>query len=189
MLWRSLRRNRKATAGLVLLSFFLVLAIFPGELSPYNPTSITFEPGLGPSAAHWLGTTSQGQDILSQLIWGTRQTLIIALAAGGLATIISVIVGVSAAYLGGVATGSLSLHHRRPARHPDLPAHHRDRRLPARGRAGRHDHRARCPGMVLRRPATAGPGALPAPPRFPNGGQSAGGTAAPTSSWPRSSRR
>jgi peptide/nickel transport system permease protein len=109
VLWRSVRRNRKATAGVVLLLIFLVLAIFPGELSPYNPTAITFEPGLGPSSAHWLGTTSQGQDILSQLIWGTRQTLIIAFAAGGLATAISVIVGVSAAYLGGFADGTLSL--------------------------------------------------------------------------------
>ena len=109
MLWRSVRRNRKATAGVVLLFIFLVLAIFPGELSPYSPTAIAFEPGLGPSSAHWLGTTSQGQDILSQLIWGTRQTLIIAFAAGGLATVIAVIVGVSAAYLGGFADGALSL--------------------------------------------------------------------------------
>jgi len=107
--WRSLRHNRKATAGLLLLGFFLVLAIFPGELSPYDPTSISFDPGIGPSAAHWLGTTSQGQDVLSQLIWGARQSLIIAFAAGGLATIIAVIVGVSAAYLGGFADGVLSL--------------------------------------------------------------------------------
>ncbi len=96
-------------AGAALLLIFLVLAIIPGELSPYSPTAITFQPGLGPSAAHWLGTTSQGQDILSQLIWGTRQTLIIAFAAGGLATVIAVIVGVSAAYLGGFADGALSL--------------------------------------------------------------------------------
>ncbi len=46
---------------------------------------------------------------LSELIWGTRQTLIIAFAAGGLATIVSVIVGVSAAYMGGLVDGVLSL--------------------------------------------------------------------------------
>jgi peptide/nickel transport system permease protein len=108
-LWRALRRNPKASIGALLLLFFIVLAIFPGQIAPYNPTAIDFPPGLGPSAAHWLGTTSQGQDIYSQLIWGTRQSLIIALAAGGLATIIAVIVGVSAAYLGGFADGMLSL--------------------------------------------------------------------------------
>jgi len=109
MSWRRLLHSRKAVAGLVLMTIFLVLAIFPGELSPYDPNAMLFEPGLGASGAHWLGTTSQGQDVLSQLIWGARQTLIIAFAAGGLATIISVIVGVSAAYLGGFADGALSL--------------------------------------------------------------------------------
>jgi oligopeptide/dipeptide ABC transporter ATP-binding protein len=108
-LGRALRRSRKGTAGAAMLLFFVVLAIFPGEIAPYSPTFIGFPRGLGPSAAHWLGTTSQGQDIYSQLIWGTRQSLTIALAAGGLATLISVLVGVSAAYLGGIKDGILSL--------------------------------------------------------------------------------
>jgi peptide/nickel transport system permease protein len=106
---RALLRNPKGTAGALLLLFFVVLAVFPGQIAPYNPTSINFPKALPPSAAHWLGTTSQGQDIYSQLIWGTRQSLIIALAAGGLATLIAVLVGVSAAYLGGIRDGILSL--------------------------------------------------------------------------------
>jgi peptide/nickel transport system ATP-binding protein/peptide/nickel transport system permease protein len=93
----------------VLLLLFVVLAIFPGQIAPYNPAFIGFPRALPPSALHWLGTTSQGQDIFSQLIWGTRQSLIIAVAAGGLATVISVLVGVSAAYLGGIKDGILSL--------------------------------------------------------------------------------
>ena len=92
-----------------MLGLFIVVAVFPSELSPYDPTSMSFDPGLGPSGAHWLGTTTQGQDIMSELIWGARQTLIIAFAAGGLATIVSVIVGVSAAYMGGLVDGVLSL--------------------------------------------------------------------------------
>jgi oligopeptide/dipeptide ABC transporter ATP-binding protein len=106
---RALLRDRKGTAGAIMLLFFVVLAIFPGQIAPYSPTYIGFPRALPPSGAHWLGTTSQGQDIFSQLIWGTRQSLIIALAAGGLATLISVIVGVSAAYLGGLKDGILSL--------------------------------------------------------------------------------
>src|SRR5580704_8750889 len=94
---RALLRDRKGTIGAIMLLFFVVLAVFPGQIAPYNPTFIGFPRALPPSAAHWLGTTSQGQDIYSQLIWGTRQSLIIALAAGGLATLISVLVGVSAA--------------------------------------------------------------------------------------------
>jgi peptide/nickel transport system permease protein len=106
---RALRHSKKATAGALLLLFFIVLAVFPGQIAPYNPSAMTFAPGLSPSAVHWLGTTSQGQDILSQLIWGARQTLIIAFAAGGIATCLSVLIGVSAAYLGGIADGILSL--------------------------------------------------------------------------------
>jgi len=106
---RAVRRSRKGMIGAIMLLFFLVLAIFPGQIAPYSPTAINFGQSLPPSAAHWLGTTSQGQDIFSQLIWGTRQSLIIAVAAGGLATLISVLVGVSAAYLGGIRDGILSL--------------------------------------------------------------------------------
>jgi peptide/nickel transport system permease protein len=106
---RALTRNRKALAGVVLLSFFLVLAIFPGQIAPDDPTAEIYTPGAGPSAHHLLGTTAYGQDILSQLIWGTRLSIVIALAAGGLATALAVLVGVSAAYLGGIADGILSL--------------------------------------------------------------------------------
>jgi peptide/nickel transport system permease protein len=108
-LWLALRHNPKALAGALLLLFFLVLAVFPGQIAPYSPTSMTFAPGLGPSAAHWLGTTAQGQDVLSQLVWGTQQTLVIAFAAGGISTVLSILVGVSAAYLGGITDGVLSL--------------------------------------------------------------------------------
>jgi peptide/nickel transport system permease protein len=107
--WHAVRHNRKAAVGAGLLLFFFVLAIFPGQIAPYSPTDMNFTPSLGPSAAHWLGTTSQGQDVYSQLIWGARQSLIIAFAAGGLATVIAVAVGVSAAYLGGFMDGALSL--------------------------------------------------------------------------------
>jgi len=108
-LWSAVRQNRKATVGALLLLFFVVLAVFPSQIAPYSPTANSFAPSLAPSGAHWLGTTAQGQDIYSQLIWGARLSLIIAFAAGGLATVIAVIVGVSAAYLGGFTDGILSL--------------------------------------------------------------------------------
>jgi peptide/nickel transport system ATP-binding protein len=107
-MWLGLLRNRKAQIGLFFLLFFLVLAVFPGLIAPYSPSSEGFLPNLSPSAAHWLGTTSFGQDIFSQLIWGARQSLIIAFAAGLIATLIAVIVGVASAYLGGVTDGILS---------------------------------------------------------------------------------
>ncbi len=108
-LWRSLRGNRKALAGLTLLLLFVVLSAFPGQIAPDDPQAEIFRPGLHASWHHLLGTTSYGQDVFSQVVWGTRQSLLIAFAVGGLATVIAVLVGVSAAYLGGVADGVLSL--------------------------------------------------------------------------------
>jgi oligopeptide/dipeptide ABC transporter ATP-binding protein len=106
--WSGLLHNRKARFGAILVLFFLVLSIFPSQIAPYSPSAQTFTPSLGPSAAHWLGTTSFGQDVYSQLIWGARQSLIIAFAAGGIATLVAVLVGVASAYLGGITDGVLS---------------------------------------------------------------------------------
>jgi oligopeptide/dipeptide ABC transporter ATP-binding protein len=108
-LLRAIVRSKKALVGLLILLFFIVLAIFPGEIAPYDPAAEIFQPALGPSLHHWFGTTAYGQDILSQLIWGARQSMIIAFAVGGLATVIALLVGVSAAYLAGFADGVLSL--------------------------------------------------------------------------------
>jgi peptide/nickel transport system permease protein len=86
-----------------------VLAIVPQWFTSIDdPNAHQFGLMLPPSTAHPLGTTAFGQDILAQLIWGTRQSLVIALAVGGLATVVSVLVGVSAAYLGGPTDGVLS---------------------------------------------------------------------------------
>jgi peptide/nickel transport system permease protein len=108
-LLQAVRHNHKATAGALLLLLFLVLAVFPGQIAPYSYSSMAFAPGLQPSSAHWLGTTALGQDIFSQLVWGTRESIIIAVAVGGLSTVISVIIGVSSAYLRGFTDGVLSL--------------------------------------------------------------------------------
>lgn len=107
--YRSLLSSRKAVAGLLILLLFIVLALFPGQIAPYRPSAEIFNPGLGPSGSHLLGTTSYGQDIFSQLVWGTRVSLIIAVVAGLLSTVLSVIIGVSAAYVGGLLDSTLSL--------------------------------------------------------------------------------
>ena len=108
-LWRAVSRNKKALAGVLLLLVFVVLAIFPGQIAPDDPTAQIYTPALGPSWHHLLGTTGRGEDVFSQLVWGTRLSLVIALAVGALATALAVVIGVSAAYLGGIADGILSL--------------------------------------------------------------------------------
>jgi peptide/nickel transport system permease protein len=106
---RAVRSNRKATAGFVLLLIFCFLAAFPGVIAHDNPSAEIYMPTLGPSSAHLLGTTQYGQDIFAQLIYSTRESLIIAVAAGGLATVLSVLVGVTSAYVGGLVDDGFSL--------------------------------------------------------------------------------
>lgn len=105
---QGIRSSGKAMMGSVILLVFLVFAIMPGVIAPYSPTAEIFARGAGPSLRHLLGTTTYGQDIFSQLVWGTRESLFVAVVAGLLGTVLSVLIGVSAAYLGGVADGVLS---------------------------------------------------------------------------------
>ncbi len=102
-------RSPKVLLGLGILGFFIVLTVVGPYLAPYNPNSTVFAANLTPSAHHWLGTTSLGQDIFSQLLVGARATMVVALVAGVVATALSVIVGIAAGYLGGRADDGLSL--------------------------------------------------------------------------------
>src|SRR5947209_12641458 len=105
----AVRSNRKALVGGIILAVFVVVALIPGVLAPFDPHAQIFDQTLPPSRVHLLGTTGNGQDIFSQLIWGTRESLAIAIIAGLLATVLSLLVGVSAAYLGGLSDHVLSL--------------------------------------------------------------------------------
>jgi peptide/nickel transport system permease protein len=93
--------NPKARAGLVILGAFVLMALLAPWLAPYDPHDDSFarnEPG---SAAHWLGTTGNGEDVLSQVVYGSRISLLVGLVAGGLSTVVAVVVGLSWGYLRG----------------------------------------------------------------------------------------
>ena len=88
---------------------FVAVAVLAPLIARYDPHATDYGRGEGPSGAHWLGTTSYGQDIFAQVIYGTRQSLLIAFLVGGVATVVSALVGVAAAYVGNVADHVLSL--------------------------------------------------------------------------------
>jgi peptide/nickel transport system permease protein len=108
--WR--RLPLKAKSGAILLGIFVLAGIIGPEVSPYDPSYQNPAPSLAlhpPDAAHLLGTTQSGQDVLSQLLVGIRMTLELAAIVGVVATALSVIVGVTAAFLGGFWDELLSL--------------------------------------------------------------------------------
>jgi peptide/nickel transport system permease protein len=108
-LLRAVLGNRKATAGTLLLLVVIFVAAFPGLMAPDDPHATIYGQNLGPSSAHLLGTTQLGQDVFSQLIWSTRLTLIVTLVVSAIATFISMIIGVTAAYLGGIVDRVLTV--------------------------------------------------------------------------------
>lgn len=89
----------KARFGVVLLLLFILMAIFAPLIAPYDPHDTSFPHSQDGSAAHLLGTTGVGQDVLSQLIWGARVSVSVALIAGLLSTIVAILVGLSWGYV------------------------------------------------------------------------------------------
>ena len=111
---RSVRfpKSPKIIIGLVLLGFFLIFAIVGPWIAPYGPgASVSTTNGVPqpPSAAHWLGTTQLQQDVFSQLLVGGRSMLIVAFLAGAVATVLSVVIGVTAGFLSGLTDDLLSM--------------------------------------------------------------------------------
>jgi len=99
---RTLWSNRKARAGLILLALFLGIAAAAPLLAPHSPTATTFPPYSGPSSRNWFGTTGNGQDVFSQLLYGARVSLGVGLVAGLGATVVAVTLGLIAGYRPGV---------------------------------------------------------------------------------------
>jgi peptide/nickel transport system permease protein len=108
-IWRAVRSNKKAATGAVILLIFTVMAIIPGQIARDNPQAFAYARSLGPSLHHLLGTNGLGQDIFAQVVWGARETMIIAVVSGVLSTILSMIMGIGAAYLGGLWDHGLNL--------------------------------------------------------------------------------
>jgi len=107
-----LPRSPKVLTGLAGLLAFIVLAVIGPWIAPDNPSqtfSTTVSFPQPPSAAHLLGTTQQQQDVLSQLLAGGRSTVLVAFVAGLAATVLSVLIGVTAGYAAGLADDLLSM--------------------------------------------------------------------------------
>ena len=91
----------KGKLGFIIILLFIIVAVFAPYIAPYKKNYIGFDSWLAPSMKHWMGTDSYGQDILSQMIFGTQTSLLVGILAGFITTVIGVLVGVIAGYKGG----------------------------------------------------------------------------------------
>jgi peptide/nickel transport system permease protein len=91
----------KGKLGFLVIVFFAVIALCGSWIAPYPVNYIGFDSWLAPSFQHWLGTDSYGQDVLSQMIYGTRTSFLVGMIAGLITTVIGVVVGLVSGYKGG----------------------------------------------------------------------------------------
>jgi len=114
LFWRSFSGNRGAVLGLAIMLALIVTAVFAGIVAPHAPDEQFRDYFLTPPA--WenggttrflLGTDDVGRDILSRLIYGARLSLLIGAAVVGLSLSIGVVLGLCAAFAGGVVDVAL----------------------------------------------------------------------------------
>ncbi|RXT54123.1 ABC transporter permease [Bradyrhizobium betae] len=105
------RKNKVATGAAIVVALIVVLAVIAPLVTPQNPYDLAHlvlrdarrPPGYVGSAGytHWLGTDSQGRDLLSAIIYGLRISLQMGVIAGAVAFALGALVGCAAAYVGG----------------------------------------------------------------------------------------
>ena len=105
---RRMARIRTVLNGRFLFSLIVLLLVlgfgFLGPILLNRHSALVTVGGLydAPSAAAWLGTDNFGRDVLTQLMYGTRTSLIIGVIAGLVATMIGLIIGTVAGFRGGI---------------------------------------------------------------------------------------
>jgi len=103
LILRYLRRNKSLTFGLLLLLFLIAFtAIGMATIDPENAYPLAVKTKQPPGGEFLLGTDFYGRDMLAVMVLGTWQTAIIGLLAGGIGTLVGVILGFISAYFGGI---------------------------------------------------------------------------------------
>ncbi len=94
-------RSKSATIGVVILVFWIFVAIAAPIITPYSPTEMPGSKLESPSGEHWLGTDHLGRDVMSRLFWGTRTVLLLAPISVFLGILMGASVGLFSGYVGG----------------------------------------------------------------------------------------
>ncbi|OGA95102.1 MAG: diguanylate cyclase [Burkholderiales bacterium RIFCSPHIGHO2_12_FULL_61_11] len=104
-----LLRRRGAMLGLVIVIFFVVIAIFASSIAPQDPLSTSWSAvRKAPSAQYLFGTDEIGRDVLSRVIWGARASLLAGLVSVCIAMAFGVPIGLLAGYMDGWVDGLIS---------------------------------------------------------------------------------
>ena len=106
---RSILKNKKSRVGILILGFFLLVAIFAPLLAPIDPQRMVGRPHAPPSDEFIFGTSRQGQDIFAQIVHGTYTTLRVGFVTGTIIIFIAIAIGLTAGFVGGIVDEVLLL--------------------------------------------------------------------------------
>ena len=101
--WRIARADRTALAGAVVVGVYVLIAVFGPLVAHVSTVQDPMKAYLPPSWHHLLGTDSFGQDVLSQVIVGTRPIMEVGVLAAVITVFVGVVVGLVSGYLAGTA--------------------------------------------------------------------------------------
>ena len=104
--WEIFRGDWLGKAGVAILACFILMAIFAPLVAPHRPDEMIYSDGRlvrlqPPTWKHLFGTTQMGQDIFSQVIYGSQAAVLVGMLSAFLVSIIGTAVGVVSGYYGG----------------------------------------------------------------------------------------
>lgn len=95
-------RVSPSAIGLVMLAPFVAFALMPSLFAPFDPYQIVNMPLLGPSGSHLLGTDEIGRDLLSRVIFASRNDLLVSILSAAVAFTLGTVFGLLSGYVGGI---------------------------------------------------------------------------------------
>jgi peptide/nickel transport system permease protein len=108
IVWRNLRRNPLAVAGMAAVALLFFVAVAAPWLAPFDPAEFNRDSILAsPSARHWLGTDALGRDVFSRLVYGSRVSLAVGFVSVGISVLIGAFLGALAGYFGGTVDSAV----------------------------------------------------------------------------------
>ena len=106
---RLLLHSPTVIVGAIVIAFWVFCALFPGLVAPHDPIfDNQFPTGISPEWSHPFGTDTNGRDVFSRVLAGSRNILLIAPAATLLGTVLGTVLGLITGYLRGVVDDVVS---------------------------------------------------------------------------------
>lgn len=102
--WRRMLKNKPAMAGLVIISVFILMAVFADQIADFDEMVVAQNTAIrlqGPSGEHWFGTDGYGRDIFARVVHGARSSLSIAFLTTLFSSLAGGILGSLSGYYGG----------------------------------------------------------------------------------------